>query len=64
VQAQQLNLPETVLPSRPASVDTSLTLAEMDRRYARAVVEDCAGNQSEAARRLEISRNTLARLLK
>jgi Nif-specific regulatory protein len=61
---QQLNLPETVLPSHKTRMDLSLTLQEMERRYARAVLEDCANNQSEAARRLEISRNTLARLLK
>ncbi|MCC6809611.1 MAG: sigma-54-dependent Fis family transcriptional regulator [Deltaproteobacteria bacterium] len=65
VRPEQLNLPETVLPTRVAkTIDLDLTLAEMEQRYARAVLDACGGNQSEAARRLDISRNTLARLLK
>ena len=35
-----------------------------ERRYARAILERCDGNQSDAARLLGISRNKLARLLK
>jgi Nif-specific regulatory protein len=41
-----------------------LELAEAERRYARAILERCEGNQSAAARLLGISRNKLARLLK
>jgi DNA-binding NtrC family response regulator len=41
-----------------------LELAEAERRYARAILERCDGNQSAAARQLGISRNKLARLLK
>ena len=54
----------------PAAADTSvrlpdnLELAEAERRYARAILERCEGNQSAAARQLGISRNKLARLLK
>ncbi|MGH9885307.1 MAG: sigma 54-interacting transcriptional regulator, partial [bacterium] len=55
----------------PAPPDTDcirlpddLELAEAERRYARAILERCEGNQSAAARLLGISRNKLARLLK
>jgi Nif-specific regulatory protein len=41
-----------------------LTLAEVERRYARATLEQHAGNQSAAARVLGIGRNKLARLLR
>ena len=42
----------------------NLELADAERRYARAILERCEGNQSAAARQLGISRNKLARLLK
>ena len=52
----------------PADTDVrlpdDLALAEAERRYARAILERCEGNQSAAARQLGISRNKLARLLK
>ncbi|MFW5816267.1 MAG: nitrogen regulation protein NR(I) [Wenzhouxiangella sp.] len=38
--------------------------ARFEQQVARAAVEFCDGNQSEAARRLGMSRNTLARILK
>jgi DNA-binding NtrC family response regulator len=41
-----------------------LELEEAERRYAKAVLERCEGNQSRASRALNISRNKLARLLK
>ena len=41
-----------------------LTLAQADRLYAQAVLERSDGNQSAAARSLDISRNRLARLLR
>lgn len=44
--------------------DLSRSLAAVDHDYILAVIEDAGGNQSEAARRLGISRNTLARKLK
>ncbi len=58
---------------RPAAGDATdggirlpdnLELAEAERRYARAILDRCDGNQSAAARQLGISRNKLARLLK
>jgi transcriptional regulator with GAF, ATPase, and Fis domain len=59
------------MPAMPAaetadviSLPTSLGLEEAERRYARAILERCDGNQSAAARALGISRNKLARLLK
>ena len=45
-------------------IPDNLELAEAERRYARAILERCDGNQSAAARQLGISRNKLARLLK
>ena len=53
----------------PILVDTialapDLSLEEAERRYARAILDRCDGNQSAAARALGISRNKLARLLR
>jgi Nif-specific regulatory protein len=47
----------------PRLGDPDVSLAEIERAHIRAVVEACASNQSEAARRLGIGRNTLARKL-
>jgi Nif-specific regulatory protein len=44
-------------------VPLGLTLDEAARRYAEATVSAASGNKTEAARRLAISRNTLARTL-
>ncbi len=41
-----------------------LRLEEADRRYAMLTVNAAGGNKAEAARRLGIGRNTLARLLR
>lgn len=41
-----------------------LTLEEATRRYIRATVEACDGNKTEAAKRLEVGRNTVTRALK
>lgn len=43
--------------------DPSISLAELEQQHIRLVLEACGGNQSEAARRLGIGRNTLARKL-
>ena len=53
----------------PIAVDTvalppDLTLEEAERRYAKAILDRCEGNQSAAARALGVSRNKLARLLR
>ena len=40
-----------------------LTLAEASQRYIAATVESCAGNKAEAARRLDVGRNTIGRVL-
>ena len=64
--------PETLPLARrlapvPSATDEAvgevLPLREMERRYARRVVEACGGNRSQAARLLGIGRNTLARKL-
>ncbi len=46
------------------TVPGSLTLDEAARRYGEATLQACGGNKTEAARRLGISRNRLARILK
>ncbi|MCW5804586.1 MAG: sigma-54-dependent Fis family transcriptional regulator [Deltaproteobacteria bacterium] len=46
------------------TLPADLALEEAERRYARAVLDRCDGNQSAAARALNISRNKLARLLR
>jgi transcriptional regulator with GAF, ATPase, and Fis domain len=46
------------------TLPTNLELEEAERRYARAILDRCDGNQSAAARALGISRNKLARLLR
>jgi DNA-binding protein Fis len=43
--------------------DPELTLATIERMHVERVLAACGGNQSEAARRLGIGRNTLARKL-
>lgn len=48
-------------PGQP--VPLGLTMKEATQRYVQATVDACAGSQSEAARRLGIGRNTVARLL-
>jgi transcriptional regulator with GAF, ATPase, and Fis domain len=49
--------------SGPFVGDPDLSLAEIERAHILAVLRACEGNQSEAARRLGIGRNTLARKL-
>jgi len=51
-------------PDHAIRLPDNLELAEAERRYARAILDRCEGNQSAAARQLGISRNKLARLLK
>ncbi len=41
-----------------------LTLDEANRRYVAATVDACDGNKAEAARRLDVGRNTIGRILK
>jgi DNA-binding NtrC family response regulator len=49
--------------SGPSSLDATPPLREIIRSAVRDAVERCGGNKSEAARRLEISRTRLQRLL-
>ncbi len=53
----RLRMPAAAVPVR------EITLDEAMRRHATAMVDACAGNKAEAARRLAIGRNTLGRLL-
>ncbi|WP_394841206.1 sigma-54-dependent Fis family transcriptional regulator [Pendulispora brunnea] len=66
-------LSKALLPSRPRTergaantvgVPLGLSLEEAGRRYVLATLEACDNNKAEAARRLGVGRNTLARLLK
>jgi transcriptional regulator of acetoin/glycerol metabolism len=43
--------------------DIAITMAEMERRHARRVVEFTSGNKVQAANILGIARNTLYRIL-
>jgi transcriptional regulator with GAF, ATPase, and Fis domain len=54
---------EVRAPRGPRVGDPEVSLAELERAHIEAVLEACDGNQSEAARRLGIGRNTLARKL-
>jgi Nif-specific regulatory protein len=52
------------VPADQVGLPLGLSLDEATARYAEAVVTACEGNKTEAAKRLQIGRNTLARLLK
>ena len=45
-------------------IPLGLTLEEANRRYVSATVDACDGNKAEAARRLDVGRNTIGRILK
>jgi Nif-specific regulatory protein len=47
----------------PRLGDPDVPLADIEQAHVEAVLAACDGNQSEAARRLGIGRNTLARKL-
>lgn len=51
-------------PPGAVPLPLGLPLDEAIRRYVSATVDDAAGNKAEAARRLEIARNTIGRYLK
>jgi Nif-specific regulatory protein len=62
--------PRSTPPSGPAelvdgglTVPLGLTLEEVTRRYIAATVDACGGNRTEAAKQLEIGRNTVTRKL-
>jgi len=58
-------LPQPKLPSEVSglTLPLGLELDEVRRRYVQAVVDDCGGRRAEAAKRLGIGRNTVARVL-
>jgi Nif-specific regulatory protein len=57
---------ESIPPSSSAAVRVphGISLDEASKVYAQATVDMCGGNKTEAAKRLGIGRNTLARVLK
>ncbi len=60
-----IGMPAMPFPSAgDISLPANLELEEVERRYAKAILDREGGNQSAAARALGISRNKLARLLK
>jgi Nif-specific regulatory protein len=63
-----IGIPVAPLPPQPnegsISLPADLELEEVERRYAKAILDREGGNQSAAARALGISRNKLARLLR
>jgi Nif-specific regulatory protein len=48
--------------SAGVAIPLGVTLEEATRRYVAATLEACEGNKAEAARRLEIGRNTIGRM--
>jgi Nif-specific regulatory protein len=51
-------------PGNSVAIDVNLTLAEAELAFATEVLRRCDGNQTAAARKLNVSRNKLARLLR
>lgn len=67
IDEEHLSLPGAALQgtqSTKAHIDLSRTLLDVEKEYILAVLNHVDGNQSQAAKRLGISRNTLARKLK
>ena len=71
ITASQLPRSRKIPESQPrlsgapsSAIPLGLTLEEATRRYVAATVDACDGNKAEAARRLEIGRNTIGRVLK
>jgi DNA-binding NtrC family response regulator len=66
IHAAHLPLPKrpATAPDRGFELPLGLTLDEASRRYVAATVDACDGNKAEAARRLDIGRNTIGRILK
>jgi transcriptional regulator with PAS, ATPase and Fis domain len=56
--------PEAKPTADGLAIPMGLSLEEATRRYVEATLDACDGNKAEAARRLEIGRNTIGRLLK
>ena len=65
IDAGDLPLPHHATPSSTSGIlgDPDVTLSTLESEHIRRVLLACQGNQSEAARRLGIGRNTLARKL-
>jgi Nif-specific regulatory protein len=68
IGAAHLPRSRTAIASAPAGnpglIPLGLSLDEATRRYVAATVDACDGNKAEAARRLDIGRNTIGRILK
>ena len=69
-----VDAPESIVEGRLSRVSRTelgevalplgLPLEEAERRYVEATVEACQGNKAEAARRLDVGRNTIGRMMK
>jgi Nif-specific regulatory protein len=54
----------TASPLQALELPLGLSLEEASRRYVEATLEACDGNKTEAAKRLEVGRNSIGRWLK
>lgn len=54
----------TIEPKSDRAFEVGWTLEEMTRRYIEATIASCGGNKTEAARKLGVGRNTIARALR
>ncbi len=68
IHSRDLSMPKgrlsgATLPGAVVVGDPNVTLEQLDLEHIRLVLSACGGNQSEAARKLGIGRNTLARKL-
>jgi len=61
IDSQDVMLPQTAQEPATEGYPLNMPLDEVEKRHMIKVLADCGGNQSEAARRLKISRKTLER---
>jgi len=62
VRAPSAQAPSTQADAPAVALPMGLSLEEASRRYVTATLDACEGNKAEAARRLEIGRNTIGRM--
>ncbi|MBL8743063.1 MAG: sigma-54-dependent Fis family transcriptional regulator, partial [Myxococcales bacterium] len=55
---------ESLPPANGVTLPLGLSLEEAERRYVEATLQSCDGNKSEAAKRLQVGRNSIGRWLK
>jgi transcriptional regulator with GAF, ATPase, and Fis domain len=55
---------ESLPPVNGVTIPLGLSLEDAERRYVEATLQSCDGNKSEAAKRLQVGRNSIGRWLK